>query len=312
MSDFLTNLAARTIAAPSLRPRTRMRFEPAADEPPQMIAADAAPPHEASAAIVVPVAANSSRAPMRAEATPPTPSIEHHSPRTPERVPPQRPVQQAVPLRQPQTSSDPASAPDQKPERHDETLIETHIVREAVPEVRVVREETASEPVRETSLIRERVRVPERIVEQRIDKTVERIIETREVPVIEPISTETAAPKQNKPHRYDEQPPRLVREEVPREMRNRVQADKSSERVGDRVIVRRETGPRPPAATSRRTAIPRDTRQSTPATSEPVVHVSIGRVEVRAVAPTPQPRLAPRRNTPMTIDEYVAKRKERP
>ena len=28
MSDFLTNLAARAIAVPTLRPRTRSRFEP--------------------------------------------------------------------------------------------------------------------------------------------------------------------------------------------------------------------------------------------------------------------------------------------
>src|SRR5260370_42530302 len=55
MSDFLTTLAARTIAAPSLRPRTRMRFEPAADEPPPAIAPDVAPLREASAAIEVPV-----------------------------------------------------------------------------------------------------------------------------------------------------------------------------------------------------------------------------------------------------------------
>ncbi|HEV7239332.1 MAG TPA: hypothetical protein VGQ36_08840, partial [Thermoanaerobaculia bacterium] len=34
MSDFLTNLAARAIAQPSLRPRTRSRFEPASAEEP--------------------------------------------------------------------------------------------------------------------------------------------------------------------------------------------------------------------------------------------------------------------------------------
>ena len=43
---------------------------------------------------------------------------------------------------------------------------------------------------------------------------------------------------------------------------------------------------------------------------EPVVHVSIGRVEIRAV-PATTPKTAPRRSTAMTIDEYAARRRER-
>ena len=46
-------------------------------------------------------------------------------------------------------------------------------------------------------------------------------------------------------------------------------------------------------------------------TEEPTIHVSIGRVEVRAVTPpAAQPRTAPK-PAMMTIDDYVARRKDR-
>src|SRR5688572_15247692 len=43
MTDFLTNLAARTIAQPSLLPRTRGRFEPAAADAAPLVWPEATP-----------------------------------------------------------------------------------------------------------------------------------------------------------------------------------------------------------------------------------------------------------------------------
>jgi hypothetical protein len=41
------------------------------------------------------------------------------------------------------------------------------------------------------------------------------------------------------------------------------------------------------------------------------VHVSIGRIEVRANAPAVTPRVAERGHAPMTIEDYVARGKAR-
>ncbi len=96
-------------------------------------------------------------------------------------------------------------------------------------------------------------------------------------------------PNPNLPHRNDVQPPEVQREETARP-RNR------------------QPIPTPREASSRRPLgrpAPTDGEHS-----EHTVQVSIGRIEVRAVAPVVSPAAA-RRGGPMTIEEYIAKRRER-
>jgi len=115
----------------------------------------------------------------------------------------------------------------------------------------------------------------------------ESIIETREIIVREPAasaaSTQPASPPTHPRHRYDEQPPPI-----------------------ERTVVSRET--HFANAVPRSARVPRS-RMDVPAPAEPVIQVSIGRVEVRAVTPPPatKPNRAPR-VAAMTIDDYAAGR----
>jgi hypothetical protein len=72
---------------------------------------------------------------------------------------------------------------------------------------------------------------------------------------------------------------------------------------------RRAGGGREPSTSAR--LADRAHAAATPAiTDETVVHVSIGRIEVRAPAPAAAPP-APKRGTAMSIDDYMARRKDR-
>jgi hypothetical protein len=224
MSDFLTRLAARAIAQPTLRPRAVSRFEAAP------LAQDAVLSPDTSGRRV---SESSTRREEPREA----------------RVPTSR--------------------------RFDDS--ETRRLSPPPPPA----EQTPAPPIR-----------VERALAQEADRQIERVVETQErvlhVPVRETV-VEQAPPL---PHRFDEQPPRVITEQSiirERELRERERTIRTSiERA-------------PARSTARET--PQAARQS-----EPVVHVSIGRVEVRAVSPPPQQR-SPRRAPAMTIDDYVARRK---
>jgi hypothetical protein len=137
-------------------------------------------------------------------------------------------------------------------------------------------------------------------VERVVERDVERMVETRDRVVHVPArTTERTAepePQPRLPHRFDAQPPRVITQE----RRNTIR-ERDIERR-DRVI--RTTIDR---NAMRMTAPPPEARTET-AASEPVVHVSIGRVEVRAIAQT-APQRAGTRKPAMTIDDYVARRK---
>jgi hypothetical protein len=75
-----------------------------------------------------------------------------------------------------------------------------------------------------------------------------------------------------RPHRYDEEPPRVIAQEP---------------QIRERLVTRSE----PEAA----------------APAEPSVQVSIGRIEIRATTAPPAQRRA-RGRTAMSIDDYIAKR----
>jgi hypothetical protein len=270
VSDFLTNLAARTIATPSLRPRSRMRFEPAAAEPPAIapdVARDEAP------AAPTPPALPRGKPPVRqpaafatrTESEPPAPPV---------------PPMQAEVVAPPQYAAPPATAdPSDEPQ----------IIREPARPPRIINVPT-------TAL--------ERIVElpeQAAETIVERVTETRAVPSIKRITINAETPAE-RPHRYDEQAPRIEPVAPAHE-------EERSETAPDRrAPAQRATTARP------RTAFFPMPAESTPAAPEreAVVQVSIGRIEVRAVRPAAPQRTAERANPIMTIEEYMSRRKGRP
>jgi hypothetical protein len=142
-------------------------------------------------------------------------------------------------------------------------------------------------------VVRDTPRTETRVVRE-VQHDAERAGETpeREVAVPAPQLPAAAQPRGPRQHRFDRQPPRIIERHVP---------PRDAEQYRDREI---------------RTAIerpPRIVREKSPAASaagaaEPVIEVSIGRIEVRAVTAAAPARPAAR-NSAMSIDDYVAKRK---
>jgi hypothetical protein len=90
-------------------------------------------------------------------------------------------------------------------------------------------------------------------------------------------------------HRFDEQPPRVIKEagtNTLRERTIRTTFDRANKPAKPQII-------------------------ETQAEKEPTVHVSIGRIEVRAIPPAQQQPRGAQRGPSMSIDDYVAKRKSR-
>jgi len=223
MSDYLGNLAARTLAAPPLRPRVRMRFEPEA------------PVAEAVAA---------------PEPVSPQPRIE--APRE------QRAVAETPPR-----------------------VIERERVREVVKPGRettrvVTIEAAAAEPPREAPSEPEVIERVETINSREVVEGSGRLV--RSVPksgrdVRSPQVKNNDNDETPRPHRYDEEPPRVIAQEP---------------LIRERLLTRSE--PEAPVAPA-----------------EPSVQVSIGRIEIRATTAPPAQRRA-RGRSAMSIDDYIAKR----
>jgi hypothetical protein len=227
MSDYLGNLAARTLAAPPLRPRVRMRFEPEA-----VAEVAAAPPQ-----IEPPVHEQRAAETPRAEQPPRV--IEYE--RVREVAKPGRETTGVV------TIEGTAKAPPQTAPREPEVI-------EHVERIEMIKSPVESGPlVRSVPTSGRNVRSPQ---------------------------VNNEAPR---PHRYDEEPPRVVAKRPP--MRER-------ERLAERRV---RLEPEPQA------------RPETAVAAEPSVQVSIGRIEIRATTAPPAQRRA-RGRTAMSIDDYVAKR----
>jgi hypothetical protein len=277
MSDFLTNLVARTVGAPSLRPRVRSRFEPpAAADPPALVArleqsSPAATGVLASVSDTVP-------GPTRARMTQQDLSVD----------PPRRTATDApLALRsEPQRGASRESGEPESPEGdHGSAPPLTTVARPPVqpeaPEQR--RTPAAAAPPHVLSQARN-VIAPARPL-------TESVIETREIVVRETATPATTHPQSPQPpalprHRHDERPPRIELP-VPGPETRFVHAERRSPGVPH-------------------------SRPEAPAPSEPVIQVSIGRVEVRAVTPQPAAKQgrAPRPGA-MTIDDYAARRNAR-
>lgn len=231
MSDYLTNLAARTLAAPSLRPRLRMRFEPEVGE------------------------GESAPEPVTEQVTaPPRVRMAEETVSEPRHVAPRAEMVREVPAA-------PTRASEEAPQSH----VDVPAPRvEQAPETRVI----------------ERVRERVERIETRSEATTR--VETRH---------EAAEQDPPPPHRHDLEAPRP-----------------GVVRTSGLPLTGTRTKGRPEAQTT-----PRTTRLlSEPAATqpEPTVHVSIGRIEVRASTPS-STRGAKAGRPVMTIDDYVARKKDR-
>lgn len=240
MSDFLTNLVARTFRPPALRPRPRARFEGA--EPIEEVAADPPPvPHVIGQAAAPPSPAAAPRRIVESHVAPPV----HRGiveARRSDGTPRETRESEAAPSGKRRDVSDGKAG--------ERTIERERIVAAAQPAIReVIAERTApSTPPPPAAA------------------------PPREVAIIERHSTEET----------------LTRVESTRIESRRIESTRIAER-------RREI------------AIP--PRQAPP---EPVIHVSIGRVEVRASPPAaPAQRPRAQRRTAMTIEEYAARRTEK-
>jgi hypothetical protein len=281
VSDFLTNLAARTLAAPTLRPRTRMRYEPDAEALP--------PPPVADAVLHETRDVKELGAPMQ---SPDAQSTVAELVRVPHRT---ARVEAAAGT---EMQRDWHSLRLERPEApgHATPASETPTLPDRVPAARNPREPMrAREP---PAAQRDIIGVEERGV------AAERDVEFTELPIARQITVAASPTKEeplrDKPHRYDEVPPLALEEAGGRQEQPPIIEVREP-------VVRRSP---PPARTLR--AHTRMEADSVTAAQEPVVHVSIGRIEVRAVTPPAARAPAPRRSPIMTIEEYVAKRKGRP
>jgi hypothetical protein len=260
MSDFLTNLAARSLSAPTLRPRTRAIFEPEVNASPWATlpsshvaerGAEAPAPQATRRSIAPPVPEHADGREQETQPTRPAQRSPDHDEPAPERRP-----QTAVFESQPHDGALPSYAP---------------------PELRIERVETHHE----TSTASHTRQTTEILTERVLDRAREQHDTTVRIETPRPADANTTPDPMAPRHRNDEQPPRIAREA----------------RQPSAMFIPREPRPSP--------------RQTTPGpspSSEPVIHVSIGRVEVRAVVPAPTPQRSRARNAPMTVEDYAARR----
>jgi hypothetical protein len=130
-----------------------------------------------------------------------------------------------------------------------------------------------------------------------------RVVERRE----QVVHTETPAGTTQR--QVNEEQPSAARRETSRDETRPALLPRREQRVPDASagqrqpafspLVRGQVESRPALTQAREASISRE--------SEPVIHVSIGRVEVRATTSAAPPRTA-RRNAAMTIDDYVARK----
>lgn len=260
MSDFLTNLAARALGTPTLRPRTRSRFEPEAGTSPWIEAPAAAEPIVTTAPsdIAQPSVPIAGPIPSRADSSP-------------------RAVHASIAA---------------SPRRESEALPRIERRESSMPEATMPRLNREAMLQHSTSTTHTDHHTTERVIERavehhhnttvRVERNESTTVRVADAPRAGEATIATTQPREEAkpPHRYDTQPPR-----VEREQHRETPLGREPERQRPRV----ETAP-------------------SVAASEPVIHVSIGRVEVRAAAPASTSQRARTRNAPMTIEDYAARR----
>ena len=187
MSDFLGHLAARAIAQPSLRPRTRSRFEPAAIEEPPLVwpATTSEEPHPQERTPEVVQVRNGDAPPAPPSFPAPTRSAEMEAGRVTRENEPAGPPSQVDSRRD--SAAPPLAADDERD--HDESR--------PSPTTPIGRNTTR----RDAPMGRE--------IEQRVEKILAPIVETVEREVRVPLPSPASATPQT-PHRHDRQPPRII------------------------------------------------------------------------------------------------------
>jgi hypothetical protein len=317
MSDFLTNLAARTLTQPALQPRVLSRFEPERRGEPVLPAEETepvrvSPPPQLRHALppVTPEPAVAEEPPSSMRVSGP----ELRQARAP-LAPPELPERKTKPAARVEEVAPPpalpsrrapmpgAMAPPKQETRTSATSPRTATRREVPSRPHEKRGKDATPPIAARIEVREKTNTIEVPILQREPALVppqrETIVETRtetrevRVPVERPvIRHETRS-------RYEEVPPVItdVREETPPRLMG-------EERLTTSTITRRTREARAVRAIEEAPASP----------PQPEIHVSIGRVEVRATTAPASDRRHREQPRVMTIDDYVARRgrKERP
>ena len=308
MSDHFLHLAARAMGVTPLRPRARLRFEPEADG-----AATGAPTLEAT----VPERATADRDPLATRVandrvTFERPDAAVETQRASRRARQPRDADEGVEEESPSGSaSGPPAPPVDATRGHDVESERPHRSstrsgQDAAPPIRPTVGESSIGPraKRDTEISVDRAlhRPSDDLADSTNPVAPRRSAATIGDRVGAAATSEEPAPMDATPsvarrHRFDVRSPReaMLAESVGR----REPELRANERGRGDVWSRDPAHARQPHAD----------RVTRPA--EPVVHVSIGRIEVRATTPAAPPRAAERRHSPMSIDDYVARGRAR-
>jgi hypothetical protein len=275
VSDFLGNIAARTIASPSMRPRGQMRFEPPPDAAPEFTLPWPLP-HE-----------NAAKAPATTSAADPVTAADRVA--GDHRAQPQSEAP-VIPLNRQSAFLAAAGV--------EAVATEVTPTRDASPPAPAI-----VEGARAAAQI---VRAPVRGTKAEVGS--QQLFSREHSPSIgEPVAEPSAevfdrvASPAPRAHRYDEEPARVQ----PAWELVDVQAAR-----GERARRFGRQGTANARADTFGGVRAADHHAAGSAAGEPLVQVSIGRIEVRATV-APATPAAPRRSSAMSIDQYVARRKER-
>lgn len=302
MSDYLTSLAARAVdAAAAVRPRQASLYEPppVAEATPEFetaeVSSEAPPPH-----LVKPAAEPSPRHEPQPRMT-----VVHET--TEKRVEVTHETEKRVV----------AEPPAPQPPR----IVETRVLESVATPVRPPPPEPlppkADPPPRAIAeappTILPRERTTERVVVERIHKNVEQTLLSAPAPP-SPLTPEQTRVSALRPQTVEPQvierpvvvPQTIIQQQPPERTAREILAEPRPLPPA-RVAVAPQITPQPKPALSERPA-----REEPPPDSEPSIHVTIGRIEVRAV-PAEQPvrRPAPPAER-MSLDDYLRRRGERP
>lgn len=224
------------------------------------------------------------------------------------------------PLRREQTESQPVEVgPVSRAPRHDSPASPRDRITARVEPVDIAtRKEAAKEvtPQESSRELQPRTKEPEQIatapvrsVETIVERRVEREIikeHSTDEPAIKEVHTLTQVNEQSKPSREKDstQPKQPLREEV-KQLTPSIERRTSERSIGQK--------PSPPQNQPKVTrAVPRaEAKDSSEQTTAPVIHVTIGRVEVRATPPaTKKPRAAQSAGPKMSLEDYLRARVE--
>ena len=309
MSDHLLHLAARAMGVSPLRPRVRLRFEPDAESATTGAPALEATEPERGAADGDPLATSVSSGRVAfarpdAAADAPRASLrENRNHRADEALGERTPSERASRRREHPIEATRGGDSDGESVRRSPTDDE----QSAAPALRSRRDESdvATIARRDTgsSVGRTLQRPSDDLADSALPVAPHRSASASGhragtgVTSAEPASKD-ATPSAERRHRFDVRSPReaMLADSVAR----RDQDMRSNEHGRGDVWTRDAAHARRPHAADRTTR-----------PAEPVVHVSIGRIEVRATTPAAPPRAAERRHSPMTIDDYVARGRAR-